>query len=197
MFSKSKQSPETGPTLPQRSNISVRNNSGHTFSIIASDVEIVGNLSARVDLHIDGKVQGDVSCGNLVQGEGSIIVGKVIAESAKLSGHVEGSIEANDLVIESSARVKGDVIYSNLTIAPGGQIEGKFSLRASVTGEVVMDNVFVPDENVLPNVSGLKGPFSCLNKVWTDSGQEYVEIDSGRCCRRFVRRPVALATHRA
>ena len=45
------------------------------------------------------------------------------------------------------------------------KIEGKFSLRASITGEVVMDNVFVPDENVLPNVSGLKGPFSCLNKA--------------------------------
>jgi cytoskeletal protein CcmA (bactofilin family) len=58
----------------------VRNSSGHTFSVIASDVEIVGNLTARVDLHVDGKVQGDVTCGNLVQGEGSIIAGKVIAE---------------------------------------------------------------------------------------------------------------------
>lgn len=131
MFSKSKQSPETVPTLPQRNNVSVRNNSGHTFSIIASDVEIVGNLTARVDLHIDGKVQGDVSCGNLVQGEGSIIAGKVIAESAKLSGHVEGSIEANDLVIESTARIMGDVVYTNLTIAPGGQIEGKFRHKSS------------------------------------------------------------------
>jgi glutaryl-CoA dehydrogenase len=45
------------------------------------------------------------------------------------------------------------------------KIEGKFSLRASVTGEVVMDEVFVPEENVLPGVSGLKGPFSCLNKA--------------------------------
>lgn len=132
MFSRSKQSPDTVPTLPQRNNTNVRNNSGHTFSVIASDVEIIGNLSARVDLHIDGKVQGDVTCGNLVQGEGSFIAGKVTAESAKLSGHVEGSIEANDLVIESSARVKGDVVYSNLTIAPGGQIEGKFSHKSTV-----------------------------------------------------------------
>ncbi|MFN3452731.1 MAG: polymer-forming cytoskeletal protein [Sphingorhabdus sp.] len=109
----------------------MRNGSGHTFSIIASDVEIVGNLTARVDLHVDGKVQGDVICGNLVQGEGSIIAGKVIAESAKLSGHVEGSIEANDLVIESTARIIGDVVYTNLTIAPGGQIEGKFRHKSS------------------------------------------------------------------
>jgi len=131
MFSKSKASPESAPTPSQRSNGGVRNNSGHTFSIIASDVEIVGNLNARVDLHIDGKVQGDVTCGNLVQGEGSIISGKVIAEAARLSGSVDGSIEANDLVIESTARITGDVGYTNLTIAPGGQIEGKFRHKSS------------------------------------------------------------------
>lgn len=45
------------------------------------------------------------------------------------------------------------------------KIEGKFSLRASITGEIVMDNVFVPAENLLPNVKGLKGPFGCLNKA--------------------------------
>lgn len=44
-------------------------------------------------------------------------------------------------------------------------IEGKFSLRASVTGEIVMDNVFVPEENKLPNAKGLAGPFGCLNKA--------------------------------
>ncbi|MFT5401128.1 MAG: glutaryl-CoA dehydrogenase [Gammaproteobacteria bacterium] len=45
------------------------------------------------------------------------------------------------------------------------KIEGKFSLRASVTGEIVMQDVFVPGENLLPNVKGLKGPFGCLNRA--------------------------------
>jgi glutaryl-CoA dehydrogenase len=45
------------------------------------------------------------------------------------------------------------------------KIEGKLALRASVTGEIVMDDVFVPEENLLPNVSGLKGPFGCLNNA--------------------------------
>lgn len=45
------------------------------------------------------------------------------------------------------------------------KIEGKFSLRASITGEIVLDGAFVPEENMLPNVKGLKGPFSCLNKA--------------------------------
>lgn len=130
MFSKSKPSLETVPTLPQRNREPMRN-SGHTFSIIAADVEIIGNLNARVDLHIDGKVQGDVTCGNLVQGEGSLISGKVVAASARLSGQVEGSIEAVELVIEASARISGDVTYENLTIAPGGQVEGKFKHKSA------------------------------------------------------------------
>ena len=45
------------------------------------------------------------------------------------------------------------------------KIEGKLSLRASITGSIQMDNAFVPEANLLPHVSGLKGPFSCLNKA--------------------------------
>ncbi len=45
------------------------------------------------------------------------------------------------------------------------KIEGKFSLRASITGEIVLENVMVPEENLLPHVSGLSGPFGCLNKA--------------------------------
>jgi glutaryl-CoA dehydrogenase len=45
------------------------------------------------------------------------------------------------------------------------KIEGKFSLRASLTGEIAMRDVFVPEENLLPGVSGLKGPFGCLNRA--------------------------------
>jgi cytoskeletal protein CcmA (bactofilin family) len=149
MFSKSKPQQETGQLAasPQIRN-SVRG-SGHTFSIIASDVEIVGNLSAKVDLHIDGKVQGDVSCGSLVQGEGSVINGKVVAESARLSGKVDGSIEATELIIEASARVTGDVVYQNLTIAPGGQVDGKFKHRANAVPNIRKSTVDISHNDPL------------------------------------------------
>ena len=52
---------------------------------------------------------------------------------------------------------------SSIPIAP--KIAGKLALRTSITGEIVMDEVFVPEENLLPNVEGLKGPFGCLNKA--------------------------------
>jgi glutaryl-CoA dehydrogenase len=66
---------------------------------------------------------------------------------------------------DDSGVIRGFILERGMKGLTTPKIEGKFSLRSSVTGEVVMDNVFVPDENVLPNVSGLKGPFSCLNKA--------------------------------
>jgi glutaryl-CoA dehydrogenase len=61
--------------------------------------------------------------------------------------------------------IRGFVLERGMKGFSTPKIEGKFSLRASVTGEIVMDNVEVPEENLLPNVSGLKGPFGCLNNA--------------------------------
>ncbi len=59
--------------------------------------------------------------------------------------------------------IRGFILERGMKGLSTPKIEGKFSLRASVTGEVVMDEVFVPEANLLPNVQGLKGPFGCLN----------------------------------
>ena len=64
-----------------------------------------------------------------------------------------------------NGRVRGFILEKGMKGLSAPKIEGKFSLRASVTGEIVMDDVFVPEEQLLPNVSGLKGPFSCLNSA--------------------------------
>ena len=61
--------------------------------------------------------------------------------------------------------IRGFVLEKGMKGLSAPKIEGKMSLRASVTGEIVMDDVFVPEANLLPNVSGLKGPFGCLNKA--------------------------------
>ena len=59
--------------------------------------------------------------------------------------------------------IRGFVLEKGMPGLSTPKIEGKFSLRTSVTGEIVMDDVFVPEDNRLPNVEGLKGPFGCLN----------------------------------
>ena len=61
--------------------------------------------------------------------------------------------------------IRGFVLEKGMEGLSAPKIEGKLALRASVTGEIVMDEVFVPEENLLPNVRGLKGPFGCLNNA--------------------------------
>ncbi len=61
--------------------------------------------------------------------------------------------------------IRGFILEKGMKGLSAPKIEGKFSLRASITGEIVMDDVAVPEENLLPNVKGLKGPFGCLNKA--------------------------------
>ena len=61
--------------------------------------------------------------------------------------------------------IHGFILERGMKGLSAPKIEGKMSLRASITGEIVMDDVFVPEANLLPGVSGLKGPFGCLNKA--------------------------------
>jgi len=66
---------------------------------------------------------------------------------------------------DDNGDIRGFVLEKGMKGLSAPKIEGKVSLRASVTGEIVMDQVFVPEENLLPNVKGLKGPFGCLNNA--------------------------------
>ncbi len=66
---------------------------------------------------------------------------------------------------EHGDAIKGFILEKQMKGLSAPKIKGKLSLRASITGEIVMDNVFVPDENLLPNITGLKGPFGCLNRA--------------------------------
>jgi glutaryl-CoA dehydrogenase len=78
---------------------------------------------------------------------------------AKAYGEGENEAGAKD------GDIRGFILEQGMTGLSAPKTEGKFSLRASITGEIVMDEVFVPDENLLPKVKGLKGPFGCLNKA--------------------------------
>ena len=110
-----------------------RNNSGgaSTFSVFGPDIAITGDVKASADLHVDGRIEGDIVCQALVQGEGSEIVGAIGAQSARLAGVVRGSIDAGHLTILKSARIHGDVSYDALTIEQGAEVEGRFAHRSA------------------------------------------------------------------
>ena len=62
-------------------------------------------------------------------------------------------------------KIRGFILEKGMDGLSAPAIHGKMGLRASITGEIVMDNVFVPEENMFPEVTGLKGPFTCLNSA--------------------------------
>jgi cytoskeletal protein CcmA (bactofilin family) len=95
------------------------------FSVISADVVIAGNIAASADLHIDGRIEGDVSCAALIQGADSRIAGAVVAETARLGGAIEGSVAVRHLTIERSARIVGDVQYESISIEVGASIDGR------------------------------------------------------------------------
>lgn len=95
------------------------------FSVIGQDVTITGNIAATADLHVDGRIDGDVDCGNLVQGTDSRIVGNVRAESARLAGEIEGRVTVRQLAVERAARISGDVEYETIAIENGATIDGR------------------------------------------------------------------------
>ncbi|MFN7114181.1 MAG: acyl-CoA dehydrogenase [Alphaproteobacteria bacterium] len=66
---------------------------------------------------------------------------------------------------DDAGDIRGFILEKGMKGLSAPKIEGKFSLRASITGEIVMDDVFVPEENKFPDVKGLTGPFSCLNNA--------------------------------
>jgi cytoskeletal protein CcmA (bactofilin family) len=129
MFSKSRPTPASESASAAPANRMASSARHTTFSVFGPDVVVTGNVSASVDLHVEGRIEGDIACANLVQGGDSLIKGAIVAESARLSGTVEGSITARELTIAASARITGDVTYESLTIEQGSQVDGRFTHR--------------------------------------------------------------------
>lgn len=106
------------------------------FSLIGGDVVVTGNISATVDLHVDGRIEGDVSCATLVQGSDSTIKGNVTAKVARVAGTVEGSIDADELIVERSARIVGDCSYGSLKIEVGANVAGRFNPKTPAPAQL-------------------------------------------------------------
>jgi len=94
---------------------------------------------------------------------------KAVAGGYRLTGNkiwITNAPIADVLVVwakTEDGQIRGFILERGMDGLKTPKIEGKFSMRASPTGEIVMDEVFVPEENLLPDVRGLRGPFSALN----------------------------------
>lgn len=118
-----------------------------------------------------------IGCFGLTEPDYGSDAGGMITRAKKVNGGwqlngakmwITNSPVADILVVWAKTEddvIRGFILERGMAGLETPKISGKFSLRASITGEIVMKDVFVPEENVLPNVQGLKGPFGCLNKA--------------------------------
>ncbi len=113
--------------------------SASTFSVFGGDIVVKGDVAATADLHIDGRIEGDITCAALVQGVGSEVVGEIRADSARLAGTVRGTITVSALVIVKTAHIHGDVHYDTLTIEQGASVDGRFAQRSTISAPIEVE----------------------------------------------------------
>jgi cytoskeletal protein CcmA (bactofilin family) len=104
-------------------------------TILSIDSEFVGELHCRGELQVDGRIEGSATSRSMTIGTSGRIYGSAIAKSIRIYGRVEGLVEADDVFLNKSAVVDGDVIHGRLSIEAGANISGRIAHREQQAGE--------------------------------------------------------------
>ena len=125
----------------------------HTPSIISEDVRLTGSLTCQGEVQLDGRIDGDLHVKHLVIGHTGVIEGVIEADSVTVKGKIFGTLIANQVVIESTAEVHGDVFHDTLSIEAGAIIEGNLKHRheednvAPIKPEEKTSSSLLPDDD--------------------------------------------------
>jgi cytoskeletal protein CcmA (bactofilin family) len=98
-----------------------------TPSIIGANCSLAGDIVSDGEVHVDGKVVGDVRCVTLVIGEGGGVTGEINAETVRVLGAVTGQITARAVELAKTARILGDITHDSLAVEAGAYVEGRFN----------------------------------------------------------------------
>ena len=96
-----------------------------SISTISEDLTITGNVESKGELHLNGRVQGDVRCVALVMGENAQLEGNVLAEDVMILGQLIGSVRALKVMLQSTAHVEGNLVHKSLAVEHGTHFEGE------------------------------------------------------------------------
>lgn len=102
-------------------------------ALISSNTHVQGNITCEGELQIDGKVTGDLMVNVLIIGQNGTVNGNIKAHQILIKGMVDGSIDADQVMLETSAKVHGDILHDTLSIDAGALIEGKLTHKTDVT----------------------------------------------------------------
>jgi cytoskeletal protein CcmA (bactofilin family) len=94
-------------------------------SIIGEDLTIIGNVTSKGEIQVDGEIEGDIRCGSLLLGDKSRITGVVAAEDVVVRGHLVGSISGLRITLQAQSHVEGEIFHQSLAIEQGAHFEGK------------------------------------------------------------------------
>ena len=94
-------------------------------SIVSENTKLIGNLSSDGIIHIDGHVEGDISCDELIIGSKGSVTGSVTTNSLQLYGSLKGKTFVDNLFVAKSAKLIGDAVHNTIAIEPGAYIDGK------------------------------------------------------------------------
>ncbi len=106
-------------------------------SIIGSNCSLAGDISSDGEVHVDGKVVGDVRCAILVIGEEGGVTGEINAETVRVLGSVTGQITASAVELAKTARITGDITHETLSVEAGAFVEGRFNRLVQKAVEAV------------------------------------------------------------
>jgi cytoskeletal protein CcmA (bactofilin family) len=96
-----------------------------SVSNIGGDLTIVGNVTSKGEINLDGHVEGDIHCVALVLGENSSVEGNVAADDVVIRGRLTGSVKALRVTLQSNSHVEGDLTHQSLAIEQGAFFDGK------------------------------------------------------------------------
>lgn len=102
------------------------------LSFIGPEVVISGDLATEAQLHVDGRIDGNVRCQQLIQGPAGTVSGNIQADEGRIAGTVEGQVNVRTLFVEATARIKGDIAYETISIDAGALLEGRLARRAAL-----------------------------------------------------------------
>ena len=115
-----------------------KSNGSPTRSVIDAWLMITGNLLSEGEVQVDGQIVGDIRCTHLTVGKDATIKGNITAEEVVVRGKVAGTIRANRVILQDSARVESEIFHKLLSIEEGASFEGVSRMRENpMTAEVV------------------------------------------------------------
>ncbi len=93
-------------------------------TIVSENTKITGDIMSDGIIHVDGSVEGDISCDELIIGVKGSVVGAVTANSLQLYGSLKGKALTDNLFVAKSAKLLGDAVHNTIAIEPGAYIDG-------------------------------------------------------------------------